>query len=836
MAVRDILILPDKRLRLVSKPVAKIDAATRKLVEDMFETMYDAPGIGLAAIQIGEPKRIVTMDLAKKDEPKEPQVFINPEIVWSPDEKNIHEEGCLSIPEYYEEVERPAQVKVRYLDLDGKPHEIEADGLARDLHPARDRPPQRRAVHRSHLQAQARPRHQEIHQGGEAGKPAIKARRIEHAAPPDLHGHAGFRRADAARDSSGSGHDIAAVYTRAAEARRPARPGAACRRRSSARRDGSALPVLTPASLKSAEAQAAFAAHEADAAVVVAYGLILPKPILDAPPLGCFNLHASLLPRWRGAAPINRAIMAGDAETGVMVMRMDEGLDTGADRDGRARADRRRHDRGRIARRAGAARRRPDGARARRAGARHACSSRRSRPTASPMRPRSTRPRRASTGRKPWQAVHDQSAGCRRFPAPGSRLAGRRAIKVLRTTRGEGSGAPGTVLDDDLTIACGDGAVRIVEVQRAGRQPMQAEEFLRGTPVRAGHCRARLSHAPLQAHSSNTTARRSPAGRCRTMRRRCSARSSTAIAAFCRREGHGAGRRPHRRRRACARPGRACRSRQATGDTDTVRDALNAHLRPHPVAVLSAEKVADGFRRALLGDASGTISIASSTGGPISRSSAAAPGACRAGSTPRRCTRPRSGSSASTTSPRSARPNARPNRRRRRSTGSTCRATATRCTSPPSARSFLHNQVRSMVGSLVLVGDGKWRPRISPARSPPATARPAGRWRRRTAWSRSDDGSLDLDAGRLGDRPPLLDLSLGCGSAPASACSRANHLKRQARRSAWPMVACRVERALSLRDEHRRWPNSGPVDVAPGVPTRQALMSTDARAAAPHGP
>jgi peptide deformylase len=129
MAVRDILILPDKRLRLLSKPVAKIDAATKQLVEDMFDTMYDAPGIGLAAIQIGEPRRIVTMDLAKKDEPKEPQVFINPELISHSDDKNIHEEGCLSIPEYYEEVERPASVQVRYLDLDGKQHEIEAEGL-----------------------------------------------------------------------------------------------------------------------------------------------------------------------------------------------------------------------------------------------------------------------------------------------------------------------------------------------------------------------------------------------------------------------------------------------------------------------------------------------------------------------------------------------------------------------------------------------------------------------------------------------------------------------------------------------------------------------------------
>ena len=129
MAQRDILILPDKRLRQVSKPVAKVDAATRKLVEDMFETMYAAPGIGLAAIQIGEPVRVVTMDLAKKDEPKQPQVFINPELVWTSDAKNTHEEGCLSIPEYYEEVDRPAEVKVKYTDLDGKAHEVHATGL-----------------------------------------------------------------------------------------------------------------------------------------------------------------------------------------------------------------------------------------------------------------------------------------------------------------------------------------------------------------------------------------------------------------------------------------------------------------------------------------------------------------------------------------------------------------------------------------------------------------------------------------------------------------------------------------------------------------------------------
>ena len=129
MAVRDILIIPDKRLRLKSEPVKAVDKTLRALIDDMFETMYAAPGIGLAAIQIGVARRVVTMDLAKKDEPKQPQVFVNPEVVWASDEKAIYEEGCLSIPEYYEEVERPKSVRVKYLDLDLKPQEIEADGL-----------------------------------------------------------------------------------------------------------------------------------------------------------------------------------------------------------------------------------------------------------------------------------------------------------------------------------------------------------------------------------------------------------------------------------------------------------------------------------------------------------------------------------------------------------------------------------------------------------------------------------------------------------------------------------------------------------------------------------
>jgi peptide deformylase len=129
MAPREIIKLPDKRLRLKSEPVKRIDAGIRKLVDDLFETMYAAPGIGLAAIQIGVAKRVITMDLSKKDEEQKPLVVINPQVVWKSAETSKYEEGCLSIPEFYEEVERPAQVKVKYLDIEGEEREIEAAGL-----------------------------------------------------------------------------------------------------------------------------------------------------------------------------------------------------------------------------------------------------------------------------------------------------------------------------------------------------------------------------------------------------------------------------------------------------------------------------------------------------------------------------------------------------------------------------------------------------------------------------------------------------------------------------------------------------------------------------------
>ena len=278
----------------------------------------------------------------------------------------------------------------------------------------------------------------------------------------------------------GGGHEVAAVYTRAP---RPAGRGLAPRESPVARQaDRFGIPIFTPKTLKNPDAASATRAHGADAAVVVAYGLILPKAILEAFPLGCFNLHASLLPRWRGAAPINRAIMAGDTETGVMVMKMDEGLDTGpiamAERlpigpdvtagelhDSLARLGADLMLRALAALEKGALQLTPQPA----AGATYA----------SKIDKTETR----IDWTRPWRQVHDHCRGLSPLPGAWFELPGAGRVKILRTTKGIGGGKPGGVLDDKLTIACGEGSVRLLELQRAGRQPMNADEFLRGTPV-----------------------------------------------------------------------------------------------------------------------------------------------------------------------------------------------------------------------------------------------------------------------------------------------------------------------------------------------------------------
>src|SRR5689334_20547165 len=278
------------------------------------------------------------------------------------------------------------------------------------------------------------------------------------------------------------GHDIVAVYTRAPKPGgrgldlQPTPVEREARRLS--------LPVHTPKTLKDEKAQQEQRALDADAAVIVAYGLILPKPVLEAPRLGCFNVHASLLPRWRGAAPISRAIMAGDTESGVTIMKMDEGLDTGA----MAMAERMQigpdmtagdlHD---ALSRLGADLMLRALAAAERGSLTLAPQPDKGVTYAGKISKNETR----IEWSKPWKQVHDHIRGLSPFPGAWFEIDGAR-IKALRSTKGEGSGPAGAVLDDRLTIVCGTGAVRLTQLQRAGKQPMSADEFLRGTPVKSG--------------------------------------------------------------------------------------------------------------------------------------------------------------------------------------------------------------------------------------------------------------------------------------------------------------------------------------------------------------
>jgi methionyl-tRNA formyltransferase len=279
-------------------------------------------------------------------------------------------------------------------------------------------------------------------------------------------------------------HNIVGVYTQPPRA--AGRGLAAQKSRAQLFAETKRLPVFTPASLKGAEEQARFKGLNADAAIVVAYGLILPKPILETPRFGCFNLHASLLPRWRGAAPIQRAIMAGDIETGVAIMRIEEALDTGAvclaEREP-IRPDETAgelHDRLAVVGAALMVRALHDleqGA--------LACWPQHDEGTtyAAKIEPGE---RRIDWSR-PAREVHNLIRGL--SPHPGAwfeiELNGKRErVRALRSILSEGEGKPGTVLDNQLTIACDKSAVRLTEVQRAGKRAMPAEEFLRGATLR----------------------------------------------------------------------------------------------------------------------------------------------------------------------------------------------------------------------------------------------------------------------------------------------------------------------------------------------------------------
>ena len=173
MTVLPIITLPDPLLRKPSAPIERIDEDVRKLAADMLETMYAAPGVGLAAVQVGVPRRLIVLDTAKDEEPPQPLVLINPEIVTLGSEMRQREEGCLSLPDVRIDIERPGALTVRYLDLDGKPQELAAKGLAGNGHPARDRPPERQADHRLPLAPQARHHRAPVQEAGEGRRHGV---------------------------------------------------------------------------------------------------------------------------------------------------------------------------------------------------------------------------------------------------------------------------------------------------------------------------------------------------------------------------------------------------------------------------------------------------------------------------------------------------------------------------------------------------------------------------------------------------------------------------------------------------------------------------------------
>ncbi len=345
MSIRPLVIIPDSRLRLISDPIVRVDARVRAIVEDMFETMYDAPGIGLAAIQVGIPERIVTVDVAEREdgsaegeEPKKnPLALINPEIISSSEEISVYSEGCLSIPEYYADVERPARVKVRYMDLNGETQEIDADGLLATC-------VQHEIDHLNgvlfidHISKLKRDRVMtQVHQARQAEGTrrglspgalrliACRIREFSCASSSWARPTSPCRRWPR---SSAAG----TRWWRPIRARRRLPGGAGwswCPRRCTARPRSSACPCSPPRPCARKRRPRPSPPMRRTSRWWSPMAASCRRSILDAPKLGCLNLHASLLPRWRGAAPIQRAIMAGDAESGVAVMKMEAGLDTG---------------------------------------------------------------------------------------------------------------------------------------------------------------------------------------------------------------------------------------------------------------------------------------------------------------------------------------------------------------------------------------------------------------------------------------------------------------------------------------------------------------------------
>ena len=497
MALLPIITAPDPRLKIKARPVARVDDEVRRLMDDMLETMYAAIGIGLAAPQVGVARGSSSSMSRARARSRSRCSIANPEILWRSDELATGNEGCLSLPEHYADVERPAEIRLRYLDYENEIREIEAKGLlATCLQHEID-----------HLDGVLFVDHISSLKRGMILRKLAKAKRSRvRGRRPDA-GRARGAMSDAMTRSDlvfmGTPDFavpiLAALHRGRARHRRrlhPAaapgrpRPPAAALAGAARGRGGTASPVRMPARFDDAAAQADFAALGLDAAVVAAYGLILPQAVLAAPRLGCLNVHASLLPRWRGAAPIQRAHPRRRQRDrrhhhadGRGARHRPDPARRSACRSAPTTTAQRAARRARRARRAadrrGARRRRrrPPRAAAAAGGGRHLRGEAAARggrgSTGAARRPTLERAVRAFD---PWPGAWFEH-GRRAHPGAGGRARRRRrpAPRPARcsTTR--------------LAIACGEGVLRPLRLQRAGRAPREVGAFLRGFPIPRRH-------------------------------------------------------------------------------------------------------------------------------------------------------------------------------------------------------------------------------------------------------------------------------------------------------------------------------------------------------------
>ena len=483
--IRPILRHGDSILHEPARAVEAITEGIERLVDDMIETMYAAPGVGLAAPQVGVPLRLFVVDISIGRDPAGLLVLINPEFVER-DGMQLEEEGCLSVPGFEATVVRPARVVVKGLDRPGTEQTHEGTGPPRARVPARDGPPRRHALRRSSARHQTRSDRAQDSQALPRGQ-MVNTLRIVFFGTPEF----AVPTLDALL---GSPHPVVAVVTQ------PDRPRGRGRHTTAApvkaRALAAGVPVLQPERMKDPAFLEGLQALHADLGVVAAYGKILTDAVLATPRLGMINVHASLLPRYRGAAPVHRAIIAGERETGVTIMRVVKALDAGPMLATASRpisadetSDDVEHDLARIG--AGLLLTSVD------ALARGPVQETPQDDAAASYAHRLTKEDGAIDWSQPAEQIHNRIRGLHPWPHAFTLWRGQRLILLRSAVLNEPSDlAPGTLLEsaaDRLVVATGRGRLLVRQLQAEGKRAMQTRDFLAGHALTVGD---RFSAAP----------------------------------------------------------------------------------------------------------------------------------------------------------------------------------------------------------------------------------------------------------------------------------------------------------------------------------------------------